>query len=427
MEKKKGSWKWLEKFGAWIEKRIAPPLVKFGNQRHMAAIRSALIRIIPLIIVGSIPLIFTSLPFESLANFFAPVVPALNTLNGMTMGFMSLYLSVSLGAELAKAYKMEPITAAMVSLACFLITAAPIGDGVMAVANFGGSGMFTVFITTIIVVEFMRLCRDKHIGIKMPEQVPETISASFSALVPMAILLVFFWVISVVLKFDLTALLSKVISPLMSLTDTWYAVVLCTLFLTALWFVGIHGGSFTVWGVLYPFLVAGIAENAAARAAGEEMVRVFTEPFVFNWIMVGGVGFTLPLIAIFWKSKSIRLREVTRVELAPGLFNINEPFIFGIPIVLNPILLIPFVGISVFAGLYGYILTRVGLISTTFVQTPWSIPPLIGPYLSTGGDWRAVVAQVILIVIVGIMWYPFAKIWEKRCIAEEIGVAEVAE
>lgn len=143
--------------------------------------------------------------------------------------------------------------------------------------------------------------------------------------------------------------------------------------------------------------------------------------------MVGGVGFTLPLIAIFWKSKSVRLREVTRVELAPGLFNINEPFMFGIPIVLNPILLIPFVGISVFAGLYGYILTRVGLISTTFVQTPWSIPPLIGPYLSTGGDWRAVVAQVILIVIVGIMWYPFAKIWEKRCIAEETGVAEVAE
>ena len=280
MERKKGSMEWLEKISIWIEQRVAPPLVKFGNQRHMAAIRSAMIRIIPLIIVGSIPLIFTSLPFETLANIFAPIAPALNILNGMTMGFMSLFLAVSLGAEFAKMYKMEPITVAMVSLACFLVTAAPIEEGAMSVGNFGGGGMFTVFITTIIVAEFMRFCRDKNIGIKMPEQVPETISASFSALVPMAILLVFFWVISVMLKFDITAVLSNIISPLMSLTDTWYAVVICTIFLTALWFVGIHGGSFTVWGVLYPFLVAGIAENAAARAAGEEMVRVFTEPFV---------------------------------------------------------------------------------------------------------------------------------------------------
>lgn len=422
MEKKKGALEWLEKISIWMEQRVAPPLVKFGNQRHMSAIRSAMIRIIPLIIVGSIPLIFTSIPFEAVADIFAPMAPALNILNGMTMGFMSLFLAVSLGAELAKTYKMEPVTVAMVSLASFLIMAAPIEDGAMSVGNFGGGGMFTVFITTIIVAEFMRFCRDKKIGIKMPEQVPETISASFSALVPMAVLLVFFWVISVVLKFDLTAILSKIISPLMSLTDTWYAVVICTLFLTALWFVGIHGGSFTVWGVLYPFLVAGIAENAAAHAANEEMVRVFTEPFVFNWIMIGGVGCTLPLIVIYWKSKSIRLREVSRVELAPGLFNINEPFVFGIPIVLNPIMLIPFVGISIFAGLYGYILTRLGLIGTTFVQTPWSIPPLIGPYLSTGGDWRAVIAQAVLIVLVGVMWYPFAKLWEKKCIEEESGV-----
>lgn len=421
MEKKKGALEWLEKISIWIEQRVAPPLVKFGNQRHMSAIRSAMIRIIPLIIVGSIPLIFTSIPFEAVADIFAPMAPALNILNGMTMGFMSLFLAVSLGAELAKTYKMEPVTVAMVSLASFLIMAAPIEDGAMSVGNFGGGGMFTVFITTIIVAEFMRFCRDKKIGIKMPEQVPETISASFSALVPMAVLLVFFWVISVVLKFDLTAILSKIISPLMSLTDTWYAVVICTLFLTALWFVGIHGGSFTVWGVLYPFLVAGIAENAAAHAANEEMVRVFTEPFVFNWIMIGGVGCTLPLIVIYWKSKSIRLREVSRVELAPGLFNINEPFVFGIPIVLNPIMLILFVGISIFAGLYGYILTRLGLIGTTFVQTPWSIPPLIGPYLSTGGDWRAVIAQAVLIVLVGMMWYPFAKLWEKKCIEEESG------
>lgn len=422
----KKSLAWLDNFGTWVEKKIAPPLVKFGNQRHMSAIRSALMRIIPLIICGSIPLVFTSIPFEAVSNLVAPYAPALNALNTMTMGFMSMYLAISLGAELAKTYQMEPIMASIVSLCSFLITAAPVdlATGTISTGALGGGGMFTVFVVVIISVEFMRFCQEKNIGIKMPDQVPESISVAFSALVPMAILFVFFWLLRIVIGFNLTEMLNKIISPLMSLTDTWYAVIICTLFLTALWFVGIHGGSFTVWGVLYPFLVGNVAENAAAHAAGKAMTKVFTEPFVFNWIMVGGVGFTLPLIFFYWKSKSVRLREVAHVELAPGLFNINEPIMFGVPIVLNPIMLIPFVGISIFAGMYGYILTRLGIISTTYIQTPWSIPPFIGPYLSTGGDWRAVVAQAVLIVIVAIMWYPFAKIWEKKCIEEEQGTAE---
>lgn len=422
MTQKKGL---LDNFGSWVEKKLAPPLVKFGNQRHMAAMRASLIKIIPLIIVGSFPLIFTSLPFEALSNFFAPYADVLNALNSMTMGFMGLYWSVSYGAELAKSYKLEPIIVSIVCLASFLITASPINNGTLSTGSFGGGGMFTVIVVDTIVVEFMRFCDEKNIGIKMPEQVPENIAASFSALVPMAILFVFFWIISIVLGFNLTEALGYVINPLMSATDTPWAIIIFTILFTALWFVGIHGGSFTLWGpLLYPFCVAGVYENAAAHAAGQAMTRIFTEPFAFNWIIVGGCGFTLPLIAIYWNSKSVRLREIARVELAPGLFNINEPFVFGIPLVMNPTLVIPFVGISVFGGMYGYILTKIGLISTTFVQTPWSIPPLIGPYLSTGGDWRAVIAQAVLIVIAYFMWLPFAKVWEKKCIEEENGTAE---
>lgn len=422
-ESKLKSWRWLDSVGRWVEKNLAPPLVKFGNQRHMAAIRSGLIRIIPMIIVGSIPLIFTSIPFPSIAKVISPLNPALNALNSMTMGFMSLFLAISLGSEFAKTYKLEPTTVSLVTIASFLIVCAPINleAGTISTGNLGARGMFSVFIIAIVVAEVMRFCRDKKISIKMPEQVPENISASFAALIPMTILLVFFWLISIVLKFDLNSVLGVVISPLLSATDTWYAILLCCVLLAALWFVGIHGGSFTVWGVLYPFLVSNVAENAAAFAAGQPMTRIFTEPFVFNWIMIGGVGMTLPLVLFYWKSKSVRLREVARVELAPGLFNINEPITFGVPVVLNPILLIPFVFVTLFGGMYGYLITKLGLVTTTYVQTPWSIPPFIGPYLSTGGDWRAVVAQAILLVIVAIIWYPFAKVWEQKCIEEERG------
>lgn len=422
-KKEGGFMRWLDAIGRWVEKHLAPPLVKFGNQRHMAAIRAGLMRIIPFIIVGSFPLIFTSMPFDAVANLIAPISGALNTLNSMTMGFMSLFLALSLGAELAKMYKLEPTTVSIITVACFLIAVAPIDleAGTISTGALGAGGMFTVFVVAIVVVEVMKFCRDKNIAIKMPEQVPETISAAFSALIPMTILLVFFWLISVVFGFNLNSILGTIISPLLSATDTWYAILLCCVFLAALWFVGIHGGSFTVWGVLYPFLIANIGENAAAFAAGQTPPHIFTEPFVFNWIMVGGVGLTLPLVLFYWRSKSVRLREVARVELAPGLFNINEPVTFGVPIVLNPILLIPFVLNTIIGGMYGYIITKLGWVSTTIVQTPWSIPPFIGPYLSTGGDWRAVVAQAILLIIVALIWYPFAKVWEKKCIEEESG------
>ena len=425
MEKKTGGFLGaMESVGVWIEKHLAPYLVKFGNQRHMAAIRSGLIRVIPLIIVGSFPLIFSSMPFKSIAVYIEPYNDALNSLNTMTMGFMSLFLAISIGAELARAYKLEVTTVSIVTIASFLVVVAPVdlATGTISIGNLGAKGMFSVFLVSIIVAEVMRFCRDKNITIKMPKQVPENISASFAALIPMTILLVIFWLISVVLKFNLNDVLSSIINPLLAVSDTWYAVFICGLILAALWFVGIHGGSFTVWGVLYPFLVANVAANAEQFAANQPMTHIFTEPFVFNWVMVGGVGMTLPLVFFYWNSKSVRLREVARVELAPGLFNINEPIMFGVPVVLNPILLIPFITTTLFGSMYGYILTKIGWISTTFVQTPWSIPPFVGPYLSTGGDWRAVIAQAILLVIVAIIWYPFAKLWEKRCIEEETGV-----
>lgn len=341
------------------------------------------------------------------------------------MGFMSLFLSVSIAAELAKSYKLEVATVSVTTLACYLIVVAPIdlATGTLSTGNFGAGGLFSVFLVAIIVAEVMRLCRDHNIGIKMPKEVPENISASFSALIPMAILLVGFWLISIVFGFKINDILTVIISPLLAVSDTWYAVCIAALITCLLWFVGIQGGSFTNQGVLYPFLLANLAANAEAFASGNPMEHIYTEPFVYNWIMIGGVGCTLPLVLFYWNSKSARLREVARLEIAPGLFNINEPIMFGVPIVLNPIMLIPFIGISLFGGLYGYIITKIGLISSTCVQTPWSIPPLIGPYLSTGGDWRAVVAQIILIILTGMMWYPFAKLWEKKCIEEEKGQA----
>lgn len=414
----------MDKFAQWVDKYIAPPLVKIGNQRHFAAIRAALIRTIPLIIVGSIPLILTNLPVKSWANAMSPYNNVLNILFTMTFGFTSLWLAISLGAEMAKMYdELEPTIMSIITVACYLITVAPadLSANVMDIAYLSSKGMFATFVVAIIVVEFTHFAYKHKIVIRLPKSVPPNIAQSFASLMPMAILFVFFWALRVVGGFELSKVIDSIISPLMIASDTWYAAFICVLLLQLLWFVGIHGGSFTVWGVMYPFLLANIADNAAAVAAGQPIPHIITEPFFYTWTMIGGVGITLPLVFIWLKSKSATLREVSRVSLIPGIFCINEPVMFGTPIVLNPLMFLPFVFLTSLLGtMYGYVLTAIGWVSPTYVQIPWTTPPLIQPYLATGGDWRAVVAQAILIIIMFVIWFPFAKLWEKRCVQAEL-------
>lgn len=413
----------MDKMSGLIERYIAPPLVAMGNQRHFAAIRAALIRTIPLIIIGSLPLILTSLPVESWANAMAPYAEKLNVLYTMTMNFMVLYLAISLGAELARMYEeLDSTIVSIVTVACYVITVAPVDmeTNTLEVTGFSAKGMFTLFVVAIIVVEFMHFAYKHNIIIRLPKSVPSGISQSFASLLPMAILLVFFWVLRVVVGFDLNSLLNMIVSPLLAVSDTWYAAFICALLLQLLWFVGIHGGSFTVWGVMYPFLLTNIAENAEAVAAGSAMPHILTEPFIYSWTMIGGTGMTLSLIVLWLRSKSAHLREVSRLSLIPGIFCVNEPVMFGVPIVLNPLMFVPFVFLTSLLGtMYGYVLTSLGWISPAYVQIPWTTPPLLQPYLSTGGDWRNVIAQAILIVLMVIIWYPFAKVYERRCIAEE--------
>ena len=414
-----------DRFSGWIEQYLAPPLVRMGNQRHFAAIRAALIRTIPLIIIGSLPLILTSLPVESLANVMAPYAEKLNILYAMTMNFMTLYLAISLGSELARMYEeLDAVIVSIVTVACYIITVAPVNlaDNVLDVTGFSAKGMFTLFVVAIIVVEFMHFTYKHNIIIRLPKSVPHGIAQSFASLLPMALLLVFFWMLRVIIGFDLNSVLNMVVSPLLAVTDTWYAALICALLLQLLWFVGIHGGSFTVWGVMYPFLLANIADNAAAVAAKEAVPHILTEPFFYSWTMIGGVGMTLPLVIIWMRSRSAHLKEVARLSLIPGIFCVNEPVMFGVPIVLNPLMFLPFVFLtSVLGTMYGYVLTAIGWISPAYVQIPWTTPPLLQPYLSTGGDWRNVIAQAVLFVIMGIIWYPFAKLYEKRCLEEEGG------
>lgn len=412
----------LDKMTNFVDSKLTPPLIKFGNNKYMVAIRNALIRLIPLLIVGSFPMILTNLPIASLAKVMAPYNDALNTLSNMTFGFISLFLAFGIGSELADTYGLDKTTVGIVSSVCFLLTVAPLDlkTNTISVGGFGASGMFTTFVIGIIVAEVMHFCDKHNIDIKMPAGVPAGIASSFSSILPMTVLFVFFWFLRIIIGFDLNGFLKSILSPILILSDTWYAVLLVGLVLMLCWSVGIHGGSMTVQGVMYAFLVANIALNVEQVAAGMKPTHVLTEPFVFCFGMPTGNGITLPLVLTYLFSKSKRLRSVSRMSLIPSIFNINEPVVFGLPVVMNPTFFLPYVfGTTVFGMMYGFVLIRLGLMTAPYISVPWTTPPLLYPYLATGGDWRAVVAQLVLFIIVGLVWYPFAKAYEKQLLKEE--------
>ena len=248
----------LDKMTNFIDSKLTPPLIKFGNNKYMVAIRNALIRLIPLLIVGSFPMILTNLPITSLAKVMAPY-----TLSNMTFGFISLFLAFGIGSELADTYGLDKTTVGIVSSVCFLLTVAPLDlkTNSISVGGFGASGMFTTFVIGIIVAEVMHFCDKHNLGIKMPAGVPAGIASSFSSILPMTVLFVFFWFLRIIIGFDLNGFLKSILSPILILSDTWYAVLLVGLILMLCWSVGIHGGSMTVQGVMYAFLVANIALN----------------------------------------------------------------------------------------------------------------------------------------------------------------------
>lgn len=417
----------MEGVGAWLERYLVPPLVAFGNQRHFVAIRAGLIRVIPIIIVGAIPLILTNLPVESWAEAMSPYADVLNLLFQMTFGFLGLWVAMSVGAEMGRIYKLDVTMMSVVTTVCFILVVAPahLGEGTLPFAYFGATGMFTAFVVAAVCAEVTRLMRDFGLVIRMPPGVPENISASFSALFPLFVLLFGFWFVRHVIGFELAPAIANLIQPLVVVADSLWAVVIAMLITQVLWFVGIHGGSITIWGVLYPLLLANISANADAQAAGQPMPHVFTEPFNFIYGMPSGVGITLPLVVFFiFAARSERLKTIGRVSLAPGIFNINEPVTFGTPIIMNPLLLVPFIFLTSTLGyLIGYIATAWGLVSATFVQVPWTTPPLINAYLATGGDMRSVILQAGILLLSAAVWFPFFKIWDRRLVEEEGGAA----
>ncbi|MBE9388623.1 PTS sugar transporter subunit IIC [Vagococcus salmoninarum] len=425
----------MNKLMDFLEEKVMPIANVIGSQRHMMAIRKGLIATMPLIIVGSFFTIFLNFPIPAIADWIEPFKPMLDTPFRYTVGIMSLYATYGIATNLASSYQLDTMSSGFLAVLAFLISSVkPVHiteeiPGVVAagrymnVANLSAAGLFGAMVSAIIAVEIFNFMKKRNITIKMPPGVPPEVSNSFIALLPTVVVILFFWFIRYVLNFDISAFLSNLLLPAKDILagNSLFGGLLTVFLITFFWVLGIHGPAI-MGPVIRPFWDISIAENAEAfldGASANNMPNIFTEQFLQWYVWIGGAGMTLALVILMMFSKSESLRSLGRLSFLPGLFNINEPVIFGAPIVMNPILGIPFIIAPLVTTTLSYFLTVSNIVPMMVNRMPFTIPSPIAAWMSTDYSLRAGGLVIVNFLISLAIYYPFFKAFEKQQLAIE--------
>ena len=418
-------------FFDFIENTISPIAARAGTQRHIMAVRDGFIGAMPFMIVGSFLLVFAFPPFSPETTFgfgqwwlamskeyFNEIMTPFN----MSMGIMACYISAGIAYNLAQSYKIDAFPCAMLSLMTFLLIAAPMKDGSLPANFLGGTGIFTTIIVGIYVTELMRFLKVRNIGIKLPEQVPEKIRQSFNLLIPALVVILTIYPLNLFMQHQFGMILPDAImavfKPLVSAADSLPAILFAVFLAHILWFAGIHGAAI-VGGILQPFFLVNLGLNQAALAACQPLPHTFVEPFWSFFIVLGGSGATLGLVLLYMRSKSAHLRSIGKLGIVPACFNINEPVIFGSPIVMNPVLFFPFIVAPMVNATIAWFAASSGLIGKVISLVPWTAPAPIGAAWGAGWVVTNGLLVVALIVIDLLIYLPFFKVYEKQLLAQE--------
>lgn len=447
----------MDKFNDIANRTLVPIANKLGNQRHLSAIRDGMVVAIPLSILGGVCLIISTPPFkpDTLPNMgvFSDMLMGwynwaqankamLQMPYNMTMNLMGLFVAFAIAYHLANRYKMATLNTAIVSTVVFLLVSAPvmsavpthlIKDGVevaslakqsssfLPMTFLNAQGIFTAIMVSIGCVEIMHYMLKKNIRFKMPEGVPPAITSSFDAIMPLFVCVIVFYSFSIFIQSIsgelLPSLIMTILAPAVSGLDSLLGICLITIIAQTFWFFGLHGASITQ-PIRLPFMQMYLATNIAAFTAGEPITHFFTQPFWSYMIALGGGGSTLALCFLLLKSKSVELKTLGKIAIGPAIFNINEPIIFGLPMVLNPLMMIPFIFVPVVNSIIAYTCMALNIVGKGVIETPWTTPAPLGAALGCM-DFKAGIMVIGLILLDMCLYYPFFKLLEKQKLLEE--------
>ena len=421
-----------------------PVAGRIAAQRHLQALRDGIILTMPLIIIGSLFLILANLPIPGYPEFMAGIfgeqwADKLSYPVNVSFDIMALIATFGIAYRLAEKYDIDALSSGAIAVAAFLLATpyqipfTPEGateeilvSGGIPISLMGSKGLFVGMLIAMFSTEVYRWVVQKDIVVKMPDGVPPAVSKSFIALIPGFAVIGSIWGARLLIEMTPFGSLHNVVNvllgtPLSILGGSLGGSLIAETVKMLLWSCGLHGANI-VGGVMSPIWYGAMDENRLAFQAGEALPNIFTTQFFEIWVNIGGSGATLALvITMFVRARSKQMKQLGRLAIGPAIFNINEPMIFGFPIVFNLPMIVPFVLFPTIGSLIGYFATLWGWVSRTVVLVPWTTPPLIGPYLSTAGDWRSVILQLIVIIIGVFLYLPFLKISEQvaRIQAEE--------
>lgn len=410
---------------AFLEKNFVPIAGRIGSQRHLVAIRDGFVAIMPLILVGALAVLINSFPIdayqEAMKSIFGGDVWKSfggNLWNG-TFAVMSLLVCTSTAYNLAKSYNADGMAAALLAFGCLIMLySGSEKDWAIPFAFLGAQGLFVSLFVALIATEiFVKLAGNPKLIIKMPEGVPPAVAKSFASLVPSIVVLVIFGLfkcltVAAGIPNIHDAIFKAIQAPIAGLADQLPSAMLVAFLVHLLWFFGLHGSN-----ILGPLLNAvylpAINDNIAAFQAGQPIPHIVTMPFFDAFVWMGGAGCTFGLVAaIFIAGKRKSNRSIAQLSAAPVAFNINEPMMFGMPIVLNPIYLIPFVLTPIVLTITTYLAIAMGIVPRTIAMMPWTTPPVIGGFLVTGSVMGALLALINLIIAI-VLYIPFVIMGER--------------
>ncbi|MFD2655149.1 PTS cellobiose transporter subunit IIC [Gracilibacillus thailandensis] len=417
----------MNKMMELLEKFLLPIADKLNNNRYLSALRDGFMVALPLIIFGSIFVVIANLPFlDKLLgeDAYAAYQDALGPASAATLSIMGLFVIIGIGYKLIEQYELDAIYGGVVALAAFLIlTPQTLEDvnGVIPTSSLGAEGMFLGIITAFTSAELYRYFVQKNWMIKMPNGVPGAVSRSFSALIPITLTLSVFLIVRIIFSYTPFDTIQNFIytivqEPLTALGSGLPATIVAVLLIQVFWFFGLHG-QIIVNSVFDPIWYTLNDQNLQAFQAGQELPNIITKQFVDTFLVgMGGSGMTLAvIILIFLIGRSRQLKELGKLAGPAGIFNVNEPLIFGLPIIMNPIIIIPWLIAPVVVTIITYFAMASGLVpAPAGIIVPWTTPPLISGFLATGNAWQGAVLQLFNLLVVCIIWWPFLKMLDKN-------------
>lgn len=429
----------MNKFNSVLEEKLLPIAAKLGANRILIAIRNGITLSMPLIIIGSLFLIISNFPIDSWINWLSEtgIIDYLNKGTNGSFGIMGLVASFGIAHSLADQYGVDGVSAGVISLSSFLVATPNILSGDEAPAegipvNYMGSrGLFVAIVLGIVSALIFQWFIKHNIQIKLPDSVPPAVSKSFSALIPGAAIVTLWLIIFAILDTanigNIHDLLLKIFGGPLGILGATIGGTLISIFLnSSFWFMGIHGGN-VVNSIISPIWLMNTDANRVVYQADRtaELPHIITSSFIDNFVYIGGGGATIGLVLVIAivalkKNSSQLTKTMAPLTLTPGLFNINEPAMFGLPVVLNISLLIPFILAPMMNALITYFAMSSGLVGKTVgVAVPWTMPPILSGFLATGGHASGAILQVVLIILDVLIYYPFYRTVERQNVLAE--------